>query len=107
LYQLSSLSHDVISAEDGAEKRDTYNPRRGGKVIAKTEAFLDGVVALEAGKYSDVAQFTVSNRDGVMQLVATLKDGSEVGLADARKFAGCTLKHRGCPVYFSKTMNCM
>ena len=83
---------DVISAEDEAEKRDTYNPKRGAKVIAKTEAFLDDAVALEAGKYSDVVQFTVSNRDGAMQLAATLKGGSEVGLADARKFAGYALK---------------
>jgi malate synthase len=32
---------DVIPEADGAEKGEAYNPRRGAKVIARTQAFLD------------------------------------------------------------------
>src|SRR5919204_2651853 len=35
---------DVIPEDDGAGKGEAYNPIRGEKVIAKTEAFLDEVV---------------------------------------------------------------
>ena len=41
---------DVIPEDDRAEKGETYNPVRGAKVIAKTEAFLDEAVGLERGK---------------------------------------------------------
>ena len=48
---------NVIPEEDGAEKGEAYNPRRGAKVIAYTEEFLDKVVALKRGSYSDVSRF--------------------------------------------------
>ncbi|MBI2088222.1 MAG: malate synthase G [Deltaproteobacteria bacterium] len=79
---------NVIPEEDGAEKGVTYNPVRGSKVIAKTEAFLDEVVGLEQGQFSDVRKFSLKDHEGTKQLVATLSDGSEVGLADPGKFAG-------------------
>ncbi|MCH8295320.1 malate synthase G [Candidatus Poribacteria bacterium] len=75
---------NVISEEDGKEKGDSYNPARGAAVIAHAEAFLDEVVGLERGKFSDVTQFSLKDK----QLVATLKDGSEVSLAERSKFAG-------------------
>ena len=75
---------NVISEEDGKEKGDSYNPARGAAVVAHAEAFLDEVVGLERGKFSDVTQFSLKDK----QLVATLKDGSEVSLADRSKFAG-------------------
>ena len=75
---------NVISEEDGKEKGDSYNPARGAAVIAHAEAFLDEVVGLERGKFSDVTQFSLKDK----QLVATLKDGSEVSLADRSKFVG-------------------
>ncbi|MFQ5904701.1 MAG: malate synthase G, partial [Candidatus Binatia bacterium] len=79
---------DVISEEGGAEKGETYNPERGARVIAQTEAFLDEVAGLERGKYADVTQFSLKDAGGRKQLVSALKDGSEVGLADPNKFAG-------------------
>ncbi|HEX2226685.1 MAG TPA: malate synthase G [Candidatus Binatia bacterium] len=79
---------DVISDDDRAEKGETYNPVRGAKVIARTEAFLDDAVGLEAGNFSDVACFSLREAGGVMKVVATLKDGREVGVADANKFVG-------------------
>ena len=47
----------MIPEEDGAEKGETYNPRRGAKVVAYTEEFLDKVVALKRGSFSDVSRF--------------------------------------------------
>ncbi|MFQ5539789.1 MAG: malate synthase G [Candidatus Binatia bacterium] len=79
---------NVIPEEKGTEKGNTYNPARGAKVIAQTEAFLDEVVSLERGKFSAVIQFSLKDVDGGKQLVATLKDGRKVGLADPGKFVG-------------------
>jgi malate synthase len=79
---------DVIPEDDGAEKGEAYNPRRGAKVIARTRAFLDEAIGLERGKFSDIAEFSIKESHGANQLVAKLKDGSEVGLADPRKFVG-------------------
>jgi malate synthase len=78
----------VIPEEDGAEKGESYNPRRGAKVIAYTEEFLDKVVSLKRGSFSAVTRFFLRRVGGKKQLAATLKDGSTVGLADARKFLG-------------------
>ena len=41
---------NVIPEDDGAEKGEAYNPRRGAKVIAYAEAFLDEAVGLAGGK---------------------------------------------------------
>ena len=77
---------DVISEEDGAEKRLTYNPVRGALVIAKTSTFLDETIALENGSYSDVTQFEINEQ----QLVVWLGKDRKVGLADPSKFVGFT-----------------
>ena len=79
---------NVITEEAGAEKGEFYNPRRGAKVIAYTEDFLDKVVSLKRGSFSDVTRFFLRRGAGKKQLAATLKDSSTVGLADARKFLG-------------------
>ncbi|MBI1930615.1 malate synthase G, partial [Candidatus Poribacteria bacterium] len=79
---------NVISEAGGAEKGAGYNPVRGAQVIAYAEAFLDEAVGLARGKFSEVTQFSLKETNGTKQLVATLKDGDKVGLADAGKFAG-------------------
>ena len=79
---------NVISEEDGKEKSGGYNPVRGAAVIAQAETFLDEVVSLERGKFSEVTQFSLKDVNGTNQLTASLNDGSEVGLADSSKFAG-------------------
>ena len=79
---------NVISDEDGKERGADYNPVRGAAVIAEAEAFLDEVVSLEQGKFSEVTQFSLKDVGGTNQLVARLNDSSEVGLADPNKFAG-------------------
>ena len=90
---------DVISEEDGAEKGTDYNPRRGAKAIAQTEAFLDRHVGLEGGSYSDVAQFRLNACENQKQFAATLKNGEMVGLADPSKFVGyLELKGQLCSI---------
>jgi malate synthase len=79
---------NVIPEEDGAEKGEAYNPRRGAKVIAYTEEFLDKAVALKRGRFSDVSRYFLKRAGRKKQLAATLKDGKTVGLFDGRKFIG-------------------
>lgn len=84
---------DVIPEDDRAEKGESYNPVRGARVIARTEAFLDEAIGLERGKFSDVTQFSVKDISGAKKLVATLKDGGEAFLADPEKFVGYAEKN--------------
>ena len=79
---------DVIPEEGGAEKSETYNTIRGVKVIAQAETFLDEVVGLEQGKFSEATQFSLTDTGGTKRLVATLNDGSKVGLGDVSQFVG-------------------
>jgi malate synthase len=79
---------NVIPEEDGAEKGEAYNPRRGAKVIAYTEEFLDKVVALKRGSYSGVSRFFLKRFGRKKQLTVMLKDGKTTTLADGRKFLG-------------------
>jgi len=83
---------DVIPQDAGAGKGANYDPLRGSKVIAKTEAFLDEVAGLERGKFSDIRQFSLKDHGGTKKLVATLSGGIEVGLADPGKFVGFNTK---------------
>jgi malate synthase len=84
---------DVIPEDERAEKGESYNPVRGAKVIARTEAFLDEAIGLARGSFSDVARFSVKDGAGTKKLVVTLKDGSEASLADAAKFVGYAEKN--------------
>ena len=79
---------NVIAEEDGAEKGEAYNPRRGAKVIAYTEEFLDKVVPLKRGSYSGASRFFLKRLAAKKQLTVMLKNGETTGLADARKFLG-------------------
>ena len=73
---------------------------RGAAVIAQVEAFLDEAVGLERGRFSEVTQFSLKDVGGINQLVTTLNDGGEVGLADPSKFAGFLMKKMvNCPVF--------
>lgn len=79
---------NVIPEEKGVERGETYNPARGTRVVAQTEAFLDEVVGLEQGKFSDVTQYSLKDVGTTKQLIATLNDGRLVGLADRSNFVG-------------------
>jgi malate synthase len=79
---------DVIPQDNGAEKGEAYNPRRGAKVIAYAEAFLDDAIGLAGGKFSQVGEFKLIDAGGTKHLTAKLQDGREIALADGTKFAG-------------------
>ena len=75
---------NVISEEEGAHRSGPYNPIRGEKVIARTDAFLDATVPLERGSYVDVTRFSVN----AGTLVASREDGSTTQLKDPARFVG-------------------
>jgi len=79
---------DVISEEDGAEKGEGYNPKRGEKVVARAAEFLDQAVPLEGASHSDVTDYSASDFGGLRQLRATLADGDETGLVEPDAFVG-------------------
>ncbi|MYF97865.1 malate synthase G [Candidatus Poribacteria bacterium] len=81
---------DVIDETGGAIRGDSYNPIRGAKVIAYTEEFLDEVISLESGSYSDITQFLLKTIDGQLQLRVKFSNGEEVGLEDPSQFVGFT-----------------
>ncbi len=77
---------DVIPESDGAEKGTGYNKVRGDKVIAYARNFLDEVVHLATGSYSEATGFKIDDS----QLLITLGDGLSTGLATPEQFAGYT-----------------
>jgi malate synthase len=79
---------NVIPEDGGAEKGESYNPRRGAKVIAYVEDFLDKAVPLARGRFADIARYALQDRGGEKQLAVEVKDGGATGLADPEKFAG-------------------
>ena len=79
---------NVIPEEGGATRGDAYNSVRGARVIAFAEAFLDRSAGLELGSFSDVTRFDLEDAGAAKRLVATLRNGSSTGLAEAHKFAG-------------------
>ena len=79
---------DVIPDEGGASREGAYNPVRGALVIARAEAFLNETVGLERGGYGGVVHFDLAAGEGGKQLLATLQDGSTVGLAEPAQFVG-------------------
>ena len=85
---------DVIDESDGSGRDGGYNPIRGAKVIAFTEQFLDEVVRLETGSYSEITQFSVKVVDGKSQLNATLQSGVVVMLETPDQFVGYTLNDK-------------
>jgi len=75
---------DVISEEDGAERKGEYNPIRGEKVIAFSKNFLDEVVPLQEHFHRDAVQYAVE--DG--NLLVTLMNGKTTALKEREKFVG-------------------
>jgi malate synthase len=76
--------NDVIPETDGAVKGPGYNAIRGAKVIAYGRKFLDDNLPLNTGSHVDARAYQVEND----QLLVTLEDGTQTGLAEQNKFAG-------------------
>lgn len=75
---------DAISETNGADKRTSYNPVRGAKVIEYARNLLDRVAPLANGLHLDSTLYSV--QDG--KLCVTLKNGTTTGLAQPEKFIG-------------------
>jgi malate synthase len=84
---------DVIPEEEGAQREGGYNPVRGARVVAYAEGFLDRSIPLQKGSYSDVAEFFLQDHQEGKQLLAKLKNGTHVGLADPAAFVGFNSKN--------------
>ncbi len=76
---------DVIDQSDGAERGDTYNPVRGGRVVAYTKQFLDETVPLTTGTWAEVTGIGL-NESG--QLALASADGAGTALSDPEQFVG-------------------
>ena len=80
---------DVIADGDDEPRSAGFDPARGLRVIAWTNDFLDEAVPLADGSHASVTAYALSRRgEGVVELEATLADGSRTGLADAGQFVG-------------------
>ncbi|HZW13162.1 MAG TPA: malate synthase G [Noviherbaspirillum sp.] len=79
---------DVLPETNGATKvgpkGESYNPKRGAKVIEYARYVLDRTAPLAKGSHIDSTAYQVV--DG--KLVVTLKDGTKSGLEDEKKFIG-------------------
>ncbi len=75
---------DVIPESDGAEKGRSYNPVRGGKVIAYAKSFLDEAAPLKNGSHSDVARYSIKEKT----LILDLTDGNTTQLSNNSQFVG-------------------
>ncbi|MFD1446572.1 malate synthase G [Oceanobacillus profundus] len=75
---------DVISEEGGAAKEGSYNPVRGGKVIAFAKNFLDENFPLQTSLHQEATTYAIVNG----RLDVTLKSGETTGLKDNFKFVG-------------------
>ena len=82
---------DVV-ARDGEDSSGSggFDPSRGARVIAWTNAFLDETAPLADGSHGAVTAYSLSGRaDGAgVGLAATLADGTRTGLADPGQLAG-------------------
>ncbi|WP_226037427.1 malate synthase G [Aquibacillus saliphilus] len=73
---------DAISEEDGCERGDSFNPKRGEKVIAYGKQFLDQSFPLNIGSHKNVVKYSLFK--GKLQAVlindqiAELKDNSKL-----------------------------
>ena len=78
---------DVISEDDGAGRSAGYNPKRGERVVAHANDFLDEAAPLERGRYAEIATIQLDDSDP-RRVVFLLAGGSTVGLAEPSQFAG-------------------
>ncbi len=74
---------DVLSEEDGAEKRDGYNPERGSAVISYARTLLDERAPLKKGCWAAATGFLI---EGGALFVKT--EEGDTTLADNSQFAG-------------------
>ena len=75
---------DVISEENGCEKGNSYNAKRGEKVIAFAKDFLDKYFPLSNGSHAEVTNYSVIDNE----LTIKLSDNTETNLRENNKYIG-------------------
>ena len=75
---------DVVGNEDGCEKTETYNPKRGEQVIHKGRAFLNQIFTLEKQSWNEITNFEIENEN----LTIHLSDKTKTHLKNKEKFIG-------------------
>lgn len=75
---------DAIPEADGAEKKGSYNPVRGERVIAFARNFLDQAAPLESSSHKEAVKYMIAEEE----LTVTLKDGSQTKLKNKEQLQG-------------------
>ena len=75
---------DFISEENGCEKGNEYNTKRGEKVIAFAKDFLDKYFPLSNGSHAEVTNYSVIDNE----LTIKLSDNTETNLRENNKYIG-------------------
>ena len=75
---------DAINEDRGAEKRETYNPIRGARVVGEAKAVLDMAAPLVGGSHANAAHYRVENR----RLIVSLIGGAETQLKNPGQLDG-------------------
>lgn len=75
---------DAISEENGADRRKSYNPVRGAKVITFGKEFLDSAAPLKGASHKEAIKYSIINNE----LAVLLKNGQTSGLEDTDKLIG-------------------
>ena len=75
---------DAISDEGNAKKTDSYNPKRGQKVVAFGREFLDKNFPLESGSHKNVIGYNIVDD----ALVANLKGNINSKLKNQKQYIG-------------------
>jgi malate synthase len=75
---------DAISEANGLQKGPGYNEARGAEVVRQGRYLLDQCAPLSKGSHANSNKYSVQKG----KLVVSLKDGSKVGLKDAKQFIG-------------------
>ena len=52
---------DAVASDGGAEIGSSYNPVRGGRVVARAKAFLDEAAPLASGSHAEVTAYRIEN----------------------------------------------
>ena len=75
---------DFISEENGCEKGNSYNKKRGEKVIAFAKDFLDKHFPLSNGSHTEVTNYSVIDN----KLTIKLSDNTKTNLRESNKYVG-------------------
>ncbi|MGP4038767.1 malate synthase G [Gracilibacillus sp. D59] len=75
---------DVISEEEGAERSNSYNPKRGERVVSIAKQILDDIFPIKAHSHTEVANYSIMDGNLLMEL----ENGESTMLSDKAKFIG-------------------